>query len=184
MDGRALLRRQQRNHRRLGLGRGATRLQALHAPERHQQGQRPDDHADVGRIAPIDPYTHAPTPVEPNVLATARDLEHHLDQVRQDARPRRARHDAHVEEAVERRGRRGQAEKAAIGLDVRDRDQRGPIRYELAVDLDLNRVQRSFAQTPRRGPVVREQPHVALPRMSADPLDCLLDSREQAEALV
>jgi len=104
--------------------------------------------------------------------------------VRQDPRRRRAWDDAHVEEAVQRRGRRGEAQKAAIGLHVRDRDQRRSIRDELAVDLDLDRVQRGFAQALRGRPVVREQPQVVLPRMPADPLDGLLNAREQAEALV
>jgi len=135
-------------------------------------------------IPAINAYTDAPTSIEPNPLAASREFEHHLDQVRQDTRPRHARDDAHVEEAVQGRGRGGQAEKAAIGLHVRDRDQRRPVRDQLAVDLDLDRVQGGFAQALRGGPVVHEQPHVVLSWVPPDPLDGVLDSREKTEALV
>jgi len=60
----------------------------------------------------------------------------------------------------------------------------GIARHRVAVDLDLDGIGGGPREPFDRHPVVRQQAEVALARMSTDPLDGLLDSREETEARV
>ena len=60
----------------------------------------------------------------------------------------------------------------------------GIARHRVAVDLDLDGIGGGPREPFDHHPVVRQQAEVALARMSTDPLDGLLDSREETEARV
>ena len=54
----------------------------------------------------------------------------------------------------------------------------------MAIDLDLDAIERRVGKVLRRHPIVREQPQVSLAWMSPEPLDFFLDARQKAVALV
>lgn len=73
----------------------------------------------------------------------------------------------------------GSLSRSAFTCSAGDRRAR-----DLAVDLDLDGIGGGPREPFDRHPVVRQQAEVALARMSTDPLDGLLDSREETEARV
>jgi len=184
VDERGSLRRRRRDHRRLGFGRLLTRPQAFQAAPGHQHRQHAVQDADLLRPPPVDTYARLATPVEGDRVAAARELEHQLEQLREDAGLGRTRDHADVEESIERRRGGRQAEEAAVGLHVRDRHERRVSRHRPVVDLDVDRVEGGLREPFDGHPIVREQAKLAAAGIPTRLLDGLLDPREQTEARV
>jgi len=159
-------------------------LQAVQTSRRHQERQHTGEDSHVLGLSAIDAHAHVPAAIDGDLFPATRRVQHHLYELRQNAGRRRSRNHADVEEAVRRRGHRREAEKPAIGLDVGDGDERRLARHGMAIDLDLDAIERRVGKVLRRHPIVREQPQVSLAWMSPEPLDFFLDARQKAVALV
>jgi len=95
-----LLLRRRRNHDGFGLCGGLARLQALEAARGCQHWQHAAEDAHVLWLPPVDAHADVPAPVETDFIPAARQREHQLDQLGQDAGLGCARNHADVEEAV------------------------------------------------------------------------------------
>jgi len=92
--------KRRRSHGRIGLHRDLPSLQPVEGSRGRQERQRARENPDVLGLAPIHSHAHCTAAVDGELVACARRVDHHLHQLREDARRRGARDHAHVEEAV------------------------------------------------------------------------------------